>query len=120
MRKILASIVLAAPLALAPAVHAETVEQPAAHLAIAAGNYDAAERALLAERKIYRDRPELLLNLAAVYARTGRATEARALYKQVLDQKPVAMDITDGDVAGSHLVAQRGLRQLDAARMAGR
>ncbi|RYG79345.1 MAG: tetratricopeptide repeat protein, partial [Alphaproteobacteria bacterium] len=74
MRKILASIVLAAPLALAPAVQAQSDAQPAAHLAIATGDYDGAERALLAERKIYRERPELLLNLAAVYARTGRAT----------------------------------------------
>ncbi|MCA1199768.1 tetratricopeptide repeat protein [Sphingomonas sp. R647] len=120
MRKFLASIVVAAPLALTPAVQAQTTEQPNAHLAIAAGDHDLAERQLLAEQRIFPTRPEVMLNLAAVYARTGRVSEARALYHRVLAQKPVAMDVSDGQIAPSHIVAQRGIRQLDSQQMAGR
>lgn len=120
MRRIPASIVLAAPLALVPAVQAQNIEQPNAHVAIAAGDYDRAERHLLAEQRIFPTRPEVMLNLAAVYARTGRVAEARAMYHRVLALKPVAMDVADGQVAASHAVAQRGMRLLDAAQMAGR
>ncbi|WP_422055619.1 tetratricopeptide repeat protein [Sphingomonas sp.] len=120
MHKVLASIVLAAPLAAVPAVQAQSAEQPNAHLAIAAGDYDQAERVLLAEQRIFPARPEILLNLAAVHARTGRAAEARALYHRVLALKPVAMDVVDGQTIASHAVAQRGIRLLDAGRMAGR
>ncbi len=120
MNKFLASIVLAAPLAVSPAVQAQSVEQPNAHLAIAAGDYDHAERQLLAEQRIFPARPEVLLNLAAVYARTGRVAEARALYHRVLALKPVTMDVSNGQIAASHAVAQRGIRLLDAGQMAGR
>ncbi len=120
MRKVLASIVLAASLALVPAVQAQAVEQPNAHLAIAAGDYDSAESQLIAEQRIFPARPEVMLNLAAVYAKTGRVSEARALYNRVLALKPVAMDVADGQVAASHIVARRGIRLLDAAQMAGR
>ncbi len=120
MRKFLASIVLAAPLALTPAAQAQSADQPNAHLAIATGDYDLAERQLLAEQRIFPTRPEVMLNLAAVYAKTGRVAEARAMYHRVLALKPVAMDVTDGQVTASHMVAQRGIRLLDAAQMAGR
>ena len=120
MRKFLASIVLAAPLALIPAAQAQTTEQPNAHLAIAAGDYAAAERQLLAEQRIFPARAEVMLNLAAVYAKTGRVAEARAMYHRVLALKPVAMDVADGQVTASHAVAQRGVRLLDSAQMAGR
>ncbi|MDR6852021.1 Flp pilus assembly protein TadD [Sphingomonas sp. BE123] len=120
MRVPFAAVALTAALALAPAAQAQVADQPNAHRAIAAGDYDLAERHLLAEQRIFPERPEVLLNLAAVYARTGRVAEARALYQQVLARKAVAMDVADGQVAASHVVAQRGLRLLDAAQMAGR
>ena len=120
MRRILTAIVVAAPLALTPAAQAQTTGQPNAHLAIAAGDYAAAERQLLAEQRVFPARAEVMLNLAAVYAKTGRVADARAMYHRVLALKPVAMDVADGQIAASHAVAQRGMRQLDAAQMAGR
>lgn len=120
MRVVLASIVLAAPLALVPAAQAQVREDPYAKVAIQSGDYATAERKLLAEQKIFPARPEVLLNLAAVYARTGRHAEARELYNRVLTIDPVAMDVADGQVAASHLVAGRGLRLLDTARQASR
>lgn len=115
MRIVLASIVLAAPLMLTPAVQAQVRADPYATVAIQTGDYATAEHKLLAERKIFPAKPEVLLNLAAVYSKTGRSGEARAVYDRVLALDPVAMDVADGEVAPSHLVAHRGLRLLDAA-----
>ena len=120
MRVVLASIVLAAPLALIPAAQGQVRAGPYAKVAIQNGDYVTAEQKLLAERKIFPAGPEVLLNLAAVYAKTGRHAEARAIYDRVLALDPVAMDVADGQVAPSHLVANRGLRLLDNARQASR
>ncbi|GAA0660768.1 Flp pilus assembly protein TadD [Sphingomonas insulae] len=80
--------------------------------AIAAGDYVQAAKRIEAERRIFPDRPELMLNLAAAYARTGRTGEARALYSDVLQRPVVAMDMPDGAVISSHDVATRGLSRL--------
>ncbi|WP_375271749.1 tetratricopeptide repeat protein [Sphingomonas sp.] len=80
--------------------------------AIAAGNLSKAERTLSAERAIFPRRPEVLLNLAAIYARTNRTAQARALYDDVLAAAPVALEVADGCTLSSHDVAQRGLSRL--------
>lgn len=120
MRAAIASIVLAAPLMLAPAAQAERVEGPYAHATIQRGDYIAAERKLIAEARVFPNKPEVLLNMAAIYAKTGRNAEARALYNRVLALQSVAMDVVDGQVAPSHLVAERGLHRLQSAQMAAR
>lgn len=120
MRIALASIVLAAPLVLVPAAQAQVREDPYAQIAIQSGDYELAERKLLAEQKVFPGKPEVLLNLAAIYTKTGRHSEARALYDRVLTLDPVAMDVADGQVAQSHLIASRGLRILDNTRQASR
>lgn len=82
---------------------------------IAAGSLAQAERTIDAERAIFPNRPELMLNLAAVYARTGREMQARSLYADVLDRSDVAMDLADGSVASSHALANKGLARLTTA-----
>ena len=109
MRVAVAAITLFAPLALAPAAQAQG---PYAHAAIQQGDYQAAERKLLAEARVFPHKPEVLLNLAAVYARTGRAAAARTLYDRVLALEPVAMDVIDGQIELSHLIASRGLQRI--------
>jgi len=89
-----------------------------ASAAIAKGDYSGAERMLTQELRIYPNRPELLLNLATVYARTGRQADARALYRRVLDQDDVLMDLSADRIAGSHAIAEAGLRQLGGAQVA--
>ena len=79
------------------------------YTAIAAGDLSTAEQRIVAERKIFPQRPELMLNLASVYHRTGRESEARALYTAVLDRPAVAMDLPSGAVASSHDLASRAL-----------
>ncbi|MEH3101116.1 tetratricopeptide repeat protein [Sphingomonas adhaesiva] len=83
--------------------------------AIAAGDLSQAQATLAQERAIYPHRPELMLNQAAVFARTGRIAEARALYGEVLARDAVALDLPDGNVASSHAVAERGIMRLTSA-----
>jgi Flp pilus assembly protein TadD len=79
------------------------------YTAIAAGDLSTAEQRIVAERKIFPQRPELMLNLASVYRRTGRESEARALYTAVLERPSVAMDLPSGTVMSSHDLASRAL-----------
>ena len=80
--------------------------------AIVSRDYTAAERTLAAERRVFPRRPELMLNLAAVYRGTGRDAEARALYADVLAREDVAMDMLDQRTMSSHTIARSSLAQL--------
>ncbi|WP_374945207.1 tetratricopeptide repeat protein [Sphingomonas sp.] len=80
--------------------------------AIVTGDYASAERVLVAERRIFPARPELMLNLATVYRQTGRESEAQALYADVLRRPDVLMDMPDQRTMSSHALAQVGLQRL--------
>ena len=95
-------------------------QQRTAYQQIAAGDFGKAEQTLIAERRIFPQRPELMLNLAAVYQQTGRAEQARALYDQVLSQPDVVMDVSAERTAGSHAIARNGLRRLPGVQMTSR
>ncbi len=111
-------ILAAAPLV--AALPALAQERAVASTQIAQGNYSQAESKLLAELRVYPERPELLLNLATVYARTGRAGEARRLYTRVLGENEVLLDLNNEQTVGSHALAQRGLRRLDTVQFSAR
>lgn len=113
MRAILAGLALFAPLALAAPALAQDGDRVAG-TAIEQGDFVGAEKVLLQELRIHPGRPELLLNLATVYAKTGRQAEAKTLYRQVLAQSDVLMDLSADRVAGSHAVAVAGLSRLDS------
>jgi len=87
---------------------------------IAAQDWAGAERMLLAELRTYPARPELMLNLAAVYVRTGRLEQARDLYAAVLKRRAVAMDLPSGEVRSSHALAELALARLPAQVAAAR
>ncbi|MET0308011.1 MAG: tetratricopeptide repeat protein [Sphingomonas sp.] len=84
------------------------------------GAYTRAEQKLLAQLRVHPNRPELLLNLAAVYVQTGRDAEARALYSQVLAQADVLMDISAQRTVGSHVIAQNGLKRIETVQFSAR
>lgn len=88
--------------------------------AMAVGDLAGAEERLLAERRVYPDRLEVILNLASVYRRTGRVAEARALYQVILERDAVAMDLTSGAVVSSHDIASAGLKRMTGAQVATR
>ena len=83
--------------------------------AIAAGDFAGAARQIEAERRIFPQRPELMLNLAAAYAKLGRIADARALYSEVQAVPVVNMDMPNGAVVSSHDIAARGLSRLPAS-----
>ena len=105
-------LIVGAMLALPTAAVAQDRSDRFAHAAIERGDYNAAERKLKQEVRVFPNRPEVLLNLAAVYARTQRADEARALYERVLSVEDVRMAQKADRVAGSHRIAEVGLAQL--------
>ena len=82
------------------AIPAQAQDSAVASTQILSGAYDKAEQKLLAELRVHPNRPELLLNLAAVYAKTGRTIEARTLYTKVLSKDDVLMDISADQTAG--------------------
>ena len=102
--------------ATAPAMAAERT----GFQAISAGNLPMAERQIDAAMRVTPGRPELMLNLAAVYLETGRDAQARALYSAVLRDPAVAMDMPSGAVMSSHDVAMRGLQRLPEQAVATR
>lgn len=113
MRKHLVSAAtVVAVLAIAAPVHANDRTM---YQVIAAGDYARAERLLLAERRETPERPELMLNLAAIYRETGRPELARALYAEILDQKPVAVDMMSGKTVLSHDIAATAMASLPSA-----
>ncbi len=112
----LAGVAMAAMLVATPSMARDRT----GYQAIAVGDLAGAERTIVAERKIYPNHPELMLNLAVVYERTGRVAEARAMYRSVLASAPVAMEMSNGDAVSSHLVANAGLAKIGGDTLATR
>lgn len=112
MRKVAGAVAGALVTALLAMPAAAQERTRVAHAAIMSGDLAKAERTIVADQRIYGSRPEVLLNLAAVYAQSGRVAEANALYRQVLAQDAVLMDMSRERSATSHAIAQTGLARL--------
>lgn len=82
------------------------------YAAIEAGDWATAEAQLTASRAGDND-PARLLNLAHVYAKTGRIAEAQALYEQVATGDDVGpFELADGTVISSREAAKRALARV--------
>jgi Flp pilus assembly protein TadD len=108
-------VVLAVAATMIAGAGSAVAQERTGYQAIAAGDLATAEATIARERAIFPQRPELMLNLAAIYARTGRVAEARALYADVLQRDGVDLELGDGSAVSSHLIAKRGLARLDTA-----
>jgi Flp pilus assembly protein TadD len=86
-----------------------TQEQRYGFNAIQREDLTAAEARLVAQRVAEPNEPAVLLNLAHVYTRTGRADQAEALYRQVLGAENALMATASSRPVWSHDLAQRGL-----------
>lgn len=108
-RRILTFAVLATTLPgtamAAPVV--ESIPSASGYEQIRDGRLDLTEKVLVTQMRAHPDAPELDLNLAAIYLRTGRAAAAVRLYERVLDSPAIAMDMPSGAVVSSHEVARR-------------
>lgn len=116
----LALAVAAATVGLAIPAAAQNGPIRTAHDAFAQGDYTRAERLLTAEQRIFPNSPEVLVNLAAVYARTGRAQQAAALYQQVLSRGDVLLDLGTDRTVSSHAIATIGLQRVSVLQTAAR
>lgn len=105
-----ATILLAGAL-FATSAGAQTQEQTYGFNAIQRGDLTAAEARLIAQRAAEPNEPSVLINLAHVYAKTGRFDQAMTLYRQVLSSENVAMSLADRRLVWSHDLAQRGLER---------
>jgi Flp pilus assembly protein TadD len=88
-------------------------DERAAYEEISQADYASAEAKLAGALRQHPYAPELMLNLAAVYAKTGRTGEARTLYTRVLAQPQAELILGDSRLTWSHDVARSGLRLLD-------
>ncbi len=103
-------------LTLALAVAAATAPvQDYGYTKISAGNFAQAEVQLLAVRAEQPGEPSAMINLATVYARTGRAADAALLYQAALDAPNVQLELGNGSPAWSHDLARRGLNRMQFA-----
>jgi len=91
-----------------------------AHDAITHGDLTHAETVLVAEQRVFPRNAEVLVNLAAVYASTGREREATALYQRVLASENVLLDRTADQSVSSHRIARIGLQRLGRIQTAAR
>lgn len=87
---------------------------------IRAGDYAAAERIIVAERRNAAKDTDLMLNLATVYARTDRIEQARAMYLAVLELPDDEMDLSGAQTMSSHDLARVGLSRLSRAQLTAR
>lgn len=113
MRTIHCALIAAALVASAPAIARDRL----GYQAIQAGDLIKAERILVAEKQFNPGMPEVMLNLAYVYRHTGRTAEARALYRQVLDQPEIMLDSVQPTMTGvsSYAVARTALQETTLA-----
>lgn len=110
MKKLLALVGTALA---ATAAQASDLQGFAGAREIARGDYAAAERVIVEQQRLFPRDADLLINLAYVYARTGRQAEARRLYQQVAAQPDELLDLSGQRTAKAHRVAAAGLRRLD-------
>lgn len=84
------------------------------------GKLAAAEAMLVQQRRMFPGDADLTLNLAAIYANTGRVTQARALYTDVLRQPDQSMKMAHQRTASSHAIATIGLKRISATELTAR
>lgn len=118
MRHAFAGLALAG--AMGAAGSAMAAADDSGYHAIAHGNLAAAEAQIASERRLFRQDPDLLLNLAYVYARTGRVEQARALYGDVLARPAEDVDLANGDSIDSHVAARAGLLRIAGIQFSAR
>lgn len=109
MRGLAILVLGGAMVASAATAQVQTQEQRYGFNAIQRDDLTAAEARLIAQRAAEPGEPSVLLNLAHVYAKTGRAEQAMALYREVLTGENVLMATATRAPAWSHDLARRGL-----------
>ncbi len=82
--------------------------------ALMQANFATAEREIRASAA--QDTAASNINLAIIYAQTGRTAQAEELFRKVAMMDDVTVVIADGSSASSHEIAKRGLREIRSSR----
>ncbi|MGB3721718.1 MAG: tetratricopeptide repeat protein [Pacificimonas sp.] len=90
-------------------------EDALAYSAMMDGNWERAERQLAASADELSADPARLLNLAQVYAATGRDADARAIYQQVLAGEDMTLVLSDDRKVSAHMIAGAKLATVERA-----
>ena len=117
---VLAALAAAAQLTSTPGAEPPTMEQrEVAYAEIAAGQPDAAIRAIEARLATDPDDPALLINLGAAYARKGDADRAAKAFQAAIDSRTrYELELADGTWVDSRQAARRALETLRSAQFA--
>ncbi|MBA4048095.1 MAG: hypothetical protein C0476_06085 [Sphingomonas sp.] len=111
MNKVYQALIVAAALGVAgPGLAAYSEFNGSAE--IARGDYAAAEKVIVKQRKMFANDADLIVNLAMVYRKTNRADEARALYQRLLKLPSEELEMA-GRLTTSHRVAREALAKMD-------
>ena len=119
IRALIVTSLLAVPGA-SLAADAQDRDSNNAHAEIMRGDFAIAERQLTEARRVFPDDADLMLNLALVYANTGRASAARSLYRSVLDRPDEDLLLAHDRHASAHALAKLGLSRLDRIQLSAR
>ncbi len=111
MKRVYHALIVAAALGVAgPGLAANSEFNGAAEMA--RGDYSAAEKIIVKQRKMFANDADLIVNLATVYRKTNRADEARVLYLRLLKLPNEDLEMA-GRQTTSHRVARDALATMD-------
>ena len=117
MRIFVRALIVGAALGVAATAQAAAKDDFNGYDQIMRGDYAAAERVLVTQRKLFPNDADIALNLAAVYMHQGRTSEARALYNAVLARPDDLMDMNANSSVWSHQAAKAGLDKINSTQI---
>lgn len=120
MRQWVRGLLLMGLMAVGGAASAQTMSSWNGAAEITRGDYAAAERAIQAQQRLFPRDVDLMLNLAIVYRRTGRVSDARALYLKVLAGPDEPLDMIGDRPRSAHTIAGAALRQMTGQQLTAR
>lgn len=104
-----------------PALAASADDASLGTAAITSGNWESAEREILAARDVSPSDPARLINLGKIYMATNRSALAIATWQKALAQKDHYMvQLADGSMASTADVARTALERYKGSTMAAR
>lgn len=111
MKKVYHALIVAAALGVAgPGLAANSEFNGSTE--IARGDYAAAEKIIVKQRKMFANDADLIVNLAMVYRQTNRPDQARALYQRLLKLPDEELDMA-GRLTTAHRVAREALAKME-------
>jgi Flp pilus assembly protein TadD len=119
MRNFVRALIVVAALGVTGTAQA-AADEFSGYAEIKRGDFVAAEKMLIAQRRIFPADADLAINLAAVYMHQGRFSEARALYNQVMARPNDLLDMEADRNIWSHDAATAGLARINHMQVTSR